>query len=158
MDRLIDTNLLVYCYDPRFPEKRRIAIELLRDGLTAGTLVLPHQSVVEFVAAVSRPRPQLEGQPLLAPAEARRQAEMLLAQFPVIYPDKRVLTTALRGADAYQLPWFDAHLWAYAEANGIDEILSEDFTHGRHYGSVRAVDPFLAAAGGVAELPPLYEA
>ena len=29
--------------------------------------------------------------------------------------------------------------------------------HGRHYGSVRAVDPFMTA-NGVHELPPLYAA
>jgi predicted nucleic acid-binding protein len=51
---------------------------------------------------------------------------------------------------------FDAHLWAYAEVNGIPEILSEDFQHGRYYGSVRVVDPFIQAAGGVRELPALY--
>jgi len=52
--------------------------------------------------------------------------------------------TALRGTAAYQLAWFDAHMWAYAERSGIPEILSEDFQHGRRYGGVRAVNPFLA--------------
>ena len=44
---------------------------------------------------------------------------------------------------AYQLAWWDAHMWAYAERHGIPESLSEDVQHGRRYGSVRAVDPFL---------------
>jgi predicted nucleic acid-binding protein len=48
----------------------------------------------------------------------------------------------LRGAATYQLPWFDAHLWAYAERFGIPEILSEDFQDGRRYGAVRIVNPF----------------
>ena len=39
----------------------------------------------------------------------------------------------------------------------IPEILSEDFQHGRHYGSVRVVDPFLVAADEIHELPPMYE-
>ena len=68
-----------------------------------------------------------------------------------------MLTTALRGAATYRLPWFDAHLWAYAEVNGLPEILSEDFAHGRHYGSVRAGNPFLSTTGGVHELPPMYD-
>ena len=49
----------------------------------------------------------------------------------------------LRGAGAYQLSWFDAHMWAYAEHHGIETLLSEDFQHGRLYGSVQAVNPFL---------------
>ncbi len=62
------------------------------------------------------------------------------------------------GAAAYGLSWSDAHLWAYAEVHGLPEILSEEFEHGRHYGSVRVVDPFLAASGEVGELPAMYEA
>lgn len=69
--------------------------------------------------------------------------EELCDQFVVLLPDELLLRTALRGAAAYQLAWFDAHMWAYAERNGIPEILSEDFQHGRRYGSVRAVNPFL---------------
>jgi predicted nucleic acid-binding protein len=51
---------------------------------------------------------------------------------------------ALRGAAAYQLPWFDAHMWAYAERFGLAELPSEDFQDGRLYGTVQAVNPFLA--------------
>ena len=47
-----------------------------------------------------------------------------------------------RGMAAYQLAWFDAHLWAYAECLGLPEILSEDFQEGRMYGKVRIVNPF----------------
>jgi predicted nucleic acid-binding protein len=72
-----------------------------------------------------------------------RETEEMLMQFSVVYPDDQVLRTALRGMAAYQLSWFDAHMWAYAEAFGFSELLSEDFQHGRLYGSVRAVDPFL---------------
>ena len=42
------------------------------------------------------------------------------------------------------LSWFDAHFWAYAEVHGITELLSEDFQHGRMYGTVTVRNPFLA--------------
>ena len=157
MASLVDTNVLVYRYDPRSPEKQEVARDLLRRGLRQQELVLPHQAVVEFVAATTRPRSNLGGDSLLAPHVAYREAEGLIRDFPVIYPDEEVLITALRGFSSYGLSWFDAHLWAYAEVNGLSEILSEDFAHGRHYGSVRTVDPFLAASGEVHELPPMYE-
>jgi predicted nucleic acid-binding protein len=101
--------------------------------------------VVEFVAAVTRPLGR--GGTLLPAAEARREAEELLAQFTVLYPTEALLRLALRGAAAYQLPWFDAHLWAYAEHFGLEELISEDFQHGRLYGSVRARNPFLEERG-----------
>jgi predicted nucleic acid-binding protein len=66
----------------------------------------------------------------------------MLAQFSILFPDQFVVRTALRGMAAYQLSWFDAHLWAYAEVFGLSELISEDFQHGRLYGSVRVVNPF----------------
>ena len=156
MANLVDTNVLVYCFDPRFPAKQATARRVLRRGLASQQLVLPHQAVVEFVAAVTRPRRDLKGAPLLAAESAHREAEELIRQFPIVYPDEEVLGTALRGASTYGLSWFDAHLWAYAEVNALPQILSEDFEHGRYYGSVRAVDPFLLAADEVQELPAMY--
>ena len=137
---LVDTNVLVYRFDPRFPEKQRIATELLRRGIAEDSIRVPHQAIVEFVAVVTRP---LRGEPsLLTADEARREAEELLAQFGVVYPTEAVLRTALRGAAAYGLSWFDAHLWAYAEHYGLAELYSEDFQHDRLYGTVRVVNPF----------------
>ena len=157
MTRLIDTNVLVYLFDPRFPEKQSVAEKVLRKGLEAGNVVIPHQAIVEFVAATTRRRGNDDGTPLLSRAEAFREAEDLMAQFSFVYPDESVLLTAMRGAATYRLSWFDAHLWACAEVNGMSEILSEDFEHGRRYGSVRVNNPFLTAVDEVHELPPLYD-
>jgi len=68
----------------------------------------------------------------------------LLAQFDVLYPDAEVVRLALRGMAAYGLSWFDAHLWAFAEHFGVEELLSEDFQDGRQYGTVRVINPFVA--------------
>jgi predicted nucleic acid-binding protein len=138
---LVDTNILVYRFDGRIPERNRIATKLLREGLQDGTARLPHQALVEFVSVVTR---RGRGAPALMSAdEARREAEELLSQFIVLWPTEGLVRTALRGAAAYGLSWFDAHLWAYAEHYGLSAIVSEDFQHGRLYGSVRAVNPFL---------------
>jgi len=137
---LVDTNVLVYRFDPRFPDKQRIATDVLRRGIAEDSIRVPHQAVVEFVAAVTRPI--AGGRPLLLPEEARREAEELLSQMEVLYPTEATVRTALRGAAAYQLSWFDAHLWAYAEQFGLDELLSEDFEHDRMYGTVLVVNPF----------------
>jgi predicted nucleic acid-binding protein len=138
---LVDTNVLVYRFDGRFPDRQKVATELLRRGIAEDSVRVPHQAIMEFVAAATRP---IEGAaPLLTIQDALREAEEMLSQFTVLYPDEVLLRTALRGAVAYQLSWFDAHLWAYAEHFGLSEILSEDFQHDRLYGGVRAVNPFL---------------
>lgn len=141
MATLVDTNVLVYLYDPHSPEKQRRAEALLREGVKTDSVRLPHQALVEFVAAVTRTTRSTG--PLLPVAEARREAEELLSMFGVLYPNESVVRTALRGAAMYELSWFDAHLWAYAEVFGLSELWSEDFQHDRRYGTVRVVNPFL---------------
>jgi predicted nucleic acid-binding protein len=138
---LVDTNVLVYRFDPREPTKRAIATKILRRGVAENQVRLSHQAIVEFVAAVTRPI--RSGPSLLSQDDARREAEELLSQFIVLYPNDALVRTALRGMAAYRLSWYDAHMWAYAEVNGLEQILSEDFQHGRLYGSVLAVNPFL---------------
>jgi predicted nucleic acid-binding protein len=137
---LVDTNILVYRFDSRFPEKRKIAIDLLRRGIADDSVRVPHQAIVEFIAATTRP---IRGHRILAQTDALREAEEFLKQFTVLYPNDAILREAMRACAAYQLGWFDAHLWAYAEHYGLSEILSEDFQHDRLYGTVRAVNPFV---------------
>jgi predicted nucleic acid-binding protein len=136
---LVDTNVLVYRFDNRFPAKQKIANDLLRRGILDDSIRVPHQAIVEFVAAVTR---SIRGHMILPPTDALREAEELLTQFTVLYPNEAILRQAMRGCAAYQLSWFDSHLWAYAEHYGLPEILSEDLQHGRMYGTVRVVNPF----------------
>lgn len=138
---LIDTNLLVYRYDFRFPVKQRKATAILRAGIQSDEVRVPHQAILEFVAAVSKSTSHTP--PILDLATARIEAEELLSVFHVLYPNADIVRLACRGSAAYRLSWFDAHLWGYAEYYGCTELLSEDFQHDRLYGSVRAVNPFL---------------
>ena len=140
MASLVDTNVLVYACDPRDPAKQRRALSLLERGAEDGSLVLPFQAAVEFVSVATRRGGP--GTPLLELHDAITHLDRLLQQFELLLPTEEVLRTALTGAAVYHLPWYDALLWAYAEANGIPEILSEDFQGGRVYGKVRVVDPF----------------
>jgi predicted nucleic acid-binding protein len=137
---LVDTNVLVYRFDSRFAEKQKIATEILRRGILEDSVRLPHQAIVEFAAVVTRP---IRGHIILTQADALREAEELLKQFTVLYPNEAILRNAIRGCAAYQLNWFDAHLWSYAEHYGLEEILTEDFQHDRLYGAVRVVNPFI---------------
>jgi predicted nucleic acid-binding protein len=138
---LVDTNILVYCFDPHALAKRAAARDLLRRGAAEKVLRIPHQSLIEFVSVVTRKHSRRVA--LLPLTEAAQQAEGFMAEFPVLYPNDHVFRTALRGMAAYQLSWLDAHLWAYAEHYGLPEILSEDFEHGRMYGTVKIRNPFV---------------
>ena len=109
-------------------------------GLGASILV-PHQALVEFIAAATKPLTR-NGRSLLSPDDARRELEEMLVEFDVLYPDEELVRATIRGAATYRLLWFDAHMWAYAERFGLDTLWSEDFEDGRLYGRVRARNPF----------------
>jgi predicted nucleic acid-binding protein len=137
---LVDTNVLVYRFDDRYPPKQAVADELLRGGIADDTIRIAHQAVLEFVAATTRP--QRDGSTILLPDIARLEAEDLLRQFDVLHPDDRVARVALQGMAAYGLSLWDAHMWAYAEVHELGVLYSEDFEHERWYGGVLVVDPF----------------
>lgn len=145
MSSLVDTNVLVYRFDPRDPQKQRIAEDLLRAGIEEDGVRLPHQAIVEFVQAVTRPL-RRGGPSLLAMPDALREAELMLAQFEILYPSASLLRTAVRAVATYQLSWLDAHMWAYAEHYGLDELLTEDLSDGQLIGSVRIRNPFRSAS------------
>ena len=86
---------------------------------------------------------KLPGGPLLSIEEALEEAEDLPNQFETLYPNEQIVRTAVRGCATYKLHWFAAHLWAFAEHNGLSPLYSEDFEHERLYGTVRVVNPFL---------------
>lgn len=66
-----------------------------------------------FDAVTRRQRPR--------EAQARREAEEMLTRFVMLYPNETVVRTALRGTAAYNLSWFDAHIYAYPEVDGLAE-------------------------------------
>jgi predicted nucleic acid-binding protein len=65
---LVDTRILVYCFDSRDLAKRAAARDLLRRGAADKSICIPHQALIEFVSVVTR---QTRG-PLLLPEEATR--------------------------------------------------------------------------------------
>jgi predicted nucleic acid-binding protein len=137
---LVDTNILVYRFDKRFPEKQKIATDILRRGILENSVRVPHQAIVEFMAAVTRP---IRGYVILPPADALREAEEFLLQFPVLYPNEAIVRNAIRGCAAYQFSWFDAHLSGRMQnITALSEIITEDLQHDRLYGTVRVVNPF----------------
>jgi predicted nucleic acid-binding protein len=138
---IVDTNILVYSHDLRDVRKQRIAAELLRRGIANQSIAIAYQAVVEFYAAVTRR--ERNSLPILDAATAALQVEKLLEEFDVLYPNEELIRAALHATTFYQLPWFDALMWAYADTNGMTEILSEDFQHSRTYGRVRVINPFL---------------
>src|SRR5437868_2484542 len=103
---LVDTNILVYACDERFPQKCAIANEVIRRGIAEQSLVIAHQSIVEFVSAATRQRKG--SAPILSWQDAQREVFELFDAFEILYPTEATVRTALMARAAYQLSWYDA--------------------------------------------------
>jgi hypothetical protein len=75
--------------------------------------------------------------------DALREAEEFLKQFTVLYPNETSLRHTIRGCAAYQLNWFNAHLWSYAEYYGLLKSSQRNLQHDRLYSTVGIVSPFV---------------
>lgn len=136
-DVLIDTNVLIYAYDPRVRPKQEKALALLRRLAVNGRGRISTQVLGEFYAAGTR---KLD--PPLSPAEAAEQIVALAAAWPVLVVTPLVVLEAARGASGHRLHYWDAQLWATARLNQVPLVLSEDFAHARVLEGVRFLDPF----------------
>ncbi len=133
---LVDTNVLIYAYDGRDPQKQMRAIAVL-ERLGGRNGRLSSQVVAEFFNASRR-----GARPLLSEEEAAGRVAAFLRTWPVLPVTSEAVREAVRGVRQYRLGYWDAQLWATARLNRWPAIISEDFSDGQVLEGVRFVNPF----------------
>ena len=137
---LVDTNVLVYAYDPSDPAKYQRAIAVVDELSAHGTGALSAQVLGEFFVTVTRKIPL----PLTL-----AEAETTLTNYArtwTIYPlTDMVVLEAVRGVQRHQMSYWDSLIWATAKLNGIANVLSEDFRDGALVEGVRFLNPLAPA-------------
>ncbi|HKS25793.1 MAG TPA: PIN domain-containing protein [Thermoanaerobaculia bacterium] len=134
---LIDTNILVYAYQPEEPRKQKLAVEIIEMLGQTGRGRLSAQVLAEFVNSTRSRKP-----PMLTLPEVQLCVEWFVQSFVVYAVTQFVVFEALRGAREHQLSYYDAQIWSTAMLHQIPTIFTEDFTDGRVVEGVRFVDPF----------------
>jgi predicted nucleic acid-binding protein len=132
-----DTNILVYPFalsDPR-NERARALIEEIGGR---GDAVVSTQVLMEFYTVLTRRLlPRMDAGLALATVTH-------LAQWEVVAADGTLVLSALDRSGRQQLSVRDALILEAALAADCPLLYSEDFQHGRDYGGVKVVNPFLA--------------
>ena len=136
---LVDTNILVYAYDPSDKRKSRRAIEVLTLLEFTKRGVLSTQILSEFFNTVTRNIPNP-----LDPSNARVTVQRFIEHWEIVPVTSDVVLEGMRGSIEHQLSYWDSLIWAAAKLNDVDTILSEDFSHGQVIEGVRVVNPFLS--------------
>jgi len=132
---LLDTNVLVYAYDPIEPLKQKIAQELVK-GALRGQFIISAQVLAEFTST------------LLYKVAVRRTADEIsalldiLAPIKVIAPDAVMVRRAVEAHAAYGIHFYDGLIVAAAERAGCERIWSEDLNPRQKYFGVVVANPF----------------
>jgi predicted nucleic acid-binding protein len=131
----LDTNVLVYAYDPGDPRKQRVAQDLVRRALT-GEVVLSTQVLAEFSATLLH-----KMQPAARPEDVAAVLDAL-GPISVIVPDSDVVRRAVEVRAEYGVHFYDGMIVAAAERGGCGRIWSEDLNAGQEYFGIVVENPF----------------
>jgi predicted nucleic acid-binding protein len=136
---LLDTNVLVYAYDPGDKRKQLLAGRQLEEIQPTRLAALSTQVLAEFFDVVTR---RLE--PRITARAAVELVSALAQSFATWPVDDVVVLEAARGVRDYRMSYWDAQVWATARLRGARVVLTEDFSDGQTLEGVTFRDPFAA--------------
>ena len=136
---LVDTNVIVYAYDPSDPAKQAAAQSLLKNLIEEDSLVLSAQVLNEFYWVASRPaRP-----PSLSHSDAEARVRSLIASATAVLPlTEEVTIQAMNAVAGHGFAFWDALLWASAKEHGVSVTYTEDVPGKPSIEGVKYVNPF----------------
>jgi predicted nucleic acid-binding protein len=133
----VDSNVLIYAHDADAPDKQQRAAKRLGDLWGSGLGRLSTQVLQEFYVNVTQ---KIE-RPL-----ARGAAREVIRSYALWVESMITPSTVVRASEiseAWKLAFWDGMIFAAAEQDRVEQLLSEDFTHGRVIAGIRIVNPFL---------------
>ncbi|MFG0283192.1 MAG: PIN domain-containing protein [Phycisphaerales bacterium JB039] len=129
----VDTNVLIYAYDTRDPDRQARAVELLK---TLSDGILLWQVACEFVAA-SRKLSSAG----LTQADAWSHLEDMQQLLRLVTPSQAVLESARSIMGQHDFHFWDAMIYAACLEAGVERIYSEDLP-GADISGLTVINPF----------------
>ncbi len=134
----LDTNVFVYSLDLQSPAKAKVAQDLIRLAVDTEKGLVSYQVVQEFfhvaLRRFARPMPLSDCEQYLA---------ITLRPLLAVQSSALLCGEALRIHSQHGVSWYDALLVAAALEAQCDVLYSEDFQHGRLFGDLKIVNPFV---------------
>ncbi len=131
-----DTNVLVYLFDNRDPEKKIRAQQVFAEESERGLVVLSTQVLQEFYWAVTRK---------LASPLTREVGEERVRDFcelPLVRVDSPMILAAITRSRSQRFAFWDALIVEAALKAGAKRLLTEDLQHGQRIGDLTVENPF----------------
>jgi predicted nucleic acid-binding protein len=135
MAAFFDTNVLVYCVDPRDAAKQARARQLVASASASSAGILSTQVLIELFSVLTRKQK--------VPDPVAAELVQAYTLWPVVDSDLKLVQAAMATALEHGLSIFDAMIVQAAMRSGADILYSEDLQHGREFGPLKLVNPFL---------------
>ncbi len=133
----IDTNIFVYCFDDRQPDKKVRALFLIAEGLQTGNGMISWQVIQEFLNVSTR-----KFMVPLKPEDARIYLQKVLHPLCQVFPDLDLYSKALEIFEKTVYSFYDALIIAGALRGGCKILYSEDLHTGHQVDDVIILNPF----------------
>jgi predicted nucleic acid-binding protein len=130
-----DANILLYTDDPRFPDKRQIAIDLIERHYTKKTGAVSLQVLGEYFHN-ARKKMHLD-------IPVARQRTLFFSKLLRFQPALDDVFAAIDLHQLHQFAFWDAMIVRAAIQSGCRTLFSEDWQHARRIQNVEIVNPFL---------------
>ena len=133
----LDTNIFVYTFDRREPDKQARARRLVERALGTGDGVVSSQVVQEFlnVALQKFERP-------LSEEQALRYLREVLDPLCFVFPSFSLYETAVSLCRRWRFSFYDSLIVAAALESKCSVLYSEDFQDGQEIESLTIANPF----------------
>lgn len=136
----LDSNVLVYAVDARYPAQQKAARALLARTEAEACGVISTQVLQEFYSVATRKLG-------LTPQDAGTLVE-LWSNFETVVVDVPMIRDAVALCRSDQLNFWDALIVVAAAAAHCEVLCTEDLSDGRSVRGVRIANPFTAAQSG----------
>jgi predicted nucleic acid-binding protein len=134
----LDTNILVYAFDPNAPSKAKKAGDLIRRAADTGEGIISYQVVQEFFSVAFRRFAQPMNE-----AEAEQYLITVLRPLLAVHSSTAIYFEALRIRERHRISWYDSLIVAAAVEGRCEKLYSEDLQSGQKIEGLRIENPFV---------------
>ena len=134
----IDTNIFVYCFDERQPEKKVRSLALIADALLTGDGIISTQVMQEFLNVATR-----KFSVPLKPEDGKIYLQKIMFPLCQVFPDLDYFQTALDILQETGYSFYDSLILSGAVRGGCKILYSEDLHAGHQVDGVKIVNPFV---------------
>jgi predicted nucleic acid-binding protein len=131
----LDSNVLIYSYDPSDSRKQEIAQKLVLRAIQ-GEVLASTQVLAEFASTLLHK---------MTPAARLDDVKAVLdtlSPIKLVLADEGIVRRAVEARAAYGIHFYDGMIVAAAERGGCERIWSEDLNGGQEYFGIEVKNPF----------------